>query len=99
MRARQLDQTVEKRTAELRETIQQLETFSYSSFTTCGRPCARCVLYAAFSNSANTDKLDPPGATTSAALWIPLAAWDALITDVLSYSRVAGRSPTLAPSI
>ena len=97
IRARQLDQTIEKRTAELRETIQQLETFSYSIVHDMRAPLRSMRSFAGFLQQRYTDKLDPPGRDYVRRIMDSAGRMDALITDVLSYSRVSRAVADLAP--
>jgi PAS domain S-box-containing protein len=97
VRARQLDQTIEKRTAELRDTIQQLETFSYSIVHDMRAPLRSMRSFAGFLQQRYTEKLDPPGREYVRRIINSAARMDALITDVLSYSRVSRTVADLAP--
>jgi signal transduction histidine kinase len=95
-RARQLDATVEKRTAELRETIQQLETFSYSIVHDMRAPLRSMRSFAGFLHQDHADKLDPTARDYLRRIMESAARMDALITDVLNYSRVSRGSADLA---
>jgi PAS domain S-box-containing protein len=97
VRARQLDQTIEQRTAELRETIQQLETFSYSIVHDLRAPLRSMRSFAGFLQQRYTDRLDPPGRDYVRRIMDSAGRMDALITDVLSYSRVSREVADLAP--
>ncbi len=97
VRARQLDQTIEKRTAELRDTIQQLETFSYSIVHDMRAPLRSMRSFAGFLQQRYAEKLDPPGRDYVRRIMNSAARMDALITDVLSYSRVSRAIADLAP--
>jgi signal transduction histidine kinase len=96
-RARQLDQIVEERTAELRETIQQLETFSYSIVHDMRAPLRSMRSFAGFLHSDYTDRLDANARDYLRRIMDSSARMDALITDVLNYSRVSRGSTDLAP--
>ena len=97
VRARQLDQTIEQRTAELRETIQQLETFSYSIVHDMRAPLRSMRSFAGFLQQRYTEKLDPPARDYVRRIMDSAARMDALITDVLSYSKVSRGAADLAP--
>jgi PAS domain S-box-containing protein len=97
LRARQLDQTIEKRTAELRDTIQQLETFSYSIVHDLRAPLRSMRSFAGFLQQRYTEKLDPPGRDYVRRIMNSAARMDALITDVLSYSQVSRAVADLDP--
>jgi two-component system, chemotaxis family, sensor kinase Cph1 len=88
-RAKQLETLVEQRTAELRETVQQLETFSYSVVHDMRAPLRSMRSFAALLEAEHRDKLDENGRSYLARIISSCSRMDALITDVLSYSRIA----------
>lgn len=88
-RAKELDETVEKRTTELRETVQQLETFSYSIVHDMRAPLRSMRSFAGFLHQDYAGKLDPKAQDYLRRIMDSAARMDALITDVLSYSRVS----------
>ncbi len=87
--AQQLEQVVERRTAELRETVQQLETFSYSVVHDMRAPLRSMRSFASLIEAEYGDKLDEQGRDYLSRIMSSSSRLDALITDVLSYSRVA----------
>jgi PAS domain S-box-containing protein len=88
-RAQQLDALVEERTAELRETIQQLETFSYSIVHDMRAPLRSMRSFAGFLLDDHAAHLDPTAVDYLRRIMESSARMDALITDVLAYSRVS----------
>ncbi len=88
-RARQLEKLVEGRTAQLRETVQQLETFSYSVVHDMRAPLRSMRSFASVLEADYGDKLDEQGRNYLARIMSSASRLDALITDVLSYSRIA----------
>ena len=93
LRARELDKTVEKRTAELRDTVQQLETFSYSIVHDMRAPLRSMRSFAGFLQDDYGPQLDGSAQDYLRRIMESAARMDALITDVLNYSRVS-RGPT-----
>jgi PAS domain S-box-containing protein len=96
-RARQLEKLVEKRTADLQETVQQLETFSYSIVHDMRAPLRSMRSFASILESDYRDKLDGTGHNYLGRIIASASRLDALITDVLSYSRVAMSPAQLQP--
>lgn len=88
-RARQLETLVGQRTAELRETVQQLETFSYSIVHDMRAPLRSMRSFASILDEEYKDKLDDSGRSYLARIISASSRLDVLITDVLTYSRVA----------
>jgi PAS domain S-box-containing protein len=88
-RARQLNAMVEKRTAELRETVQQLETFSYSIVHDMRAPLRSVRSFAKILQDEYREKLDEVGQSYLARIMASASRMDSLITDVLKYSQLA----------
>jgi PAS domain S-box-containing protein len=87
--AQKLERTVAERTAQLRDTVQQLETFSYSIVHDMRAPLRSMRSFASFLQSDYGEKLDETGQGYLARIISSASRLDALITDVLSYSRVS----------
>jgi PAS domain S-box-containing protein len=84
-----LEKMVERRTAELRETVQQLETFSYSIVHDMRAPLRSMRSFASVIEQEYRDKLDEEGRSYLNRIMGSASRMDALITDVLAYSRIA----------
>jgi PAS domain S-box-containing protein len=96
--AQNLEATVQERTARLRETIGELEAFSYSISHDMRAPLRAMTAYA---KALGEDFGEQVGADGKAYLDQIISAstrMDQLITDVLHYSRVT-RSPKLLESV
>jgi signal transduction histidine kinase len=83
-----LERTVERRTAELRETIQQLETFSYSVVHDMRAPLRAMNSYAEMLKTEFAEKLDGDGPEYLQRIMSGAQRLDRLIQDVLQYSRI-----------
>jgi PAS domain S-box-containing protein len=84
----------DKLTNDLRETVQQLETFSYSIVHDMRAPLRSMRSFAEFLESEYRDKLDDTGRSYLHRIMGSAARMDALITDVLTYSRItSGETP------
>ncbi len=84
----------DKLTHDLRETVQQLETFSYSIVHDMRAPLRSMRSFAAFLETEYRDKLDDTGRSYLQRIMGSAIRMDALITDVLTYSRIAsGETP------
>jgi len=95
--ARGLEQIVAARTAELRETVAELESFSYSIAHDMRGPLRAMI---AFSQAVVEDyggKLDAQGIDFLDRIHKSALRLDALIRDVLNYSRVAKAEIDLKP--
>jgi PAS domain S-box-containing protein len=88
-RAKQLENLVEKRTADLRDTVQQLEIFSYSIVHDMRAPLRSMTSFASILESEYHDKLDETGRNYLDRIVKSATRLDALITDVLTYSRLS----------
>lgn len=87
--AEKLERTVQERTLALDQTIQQLETFSYSIVHDMRAPLRSMRSFATLLESEQGDKLDPQGHDYLSRIINSATRLDTLITDVLAYSRVS----------
>jgi signal transduction histidine kinase len=87
--AQELEQTVEDRTAKLRETIAQLEAFSYSISHDMRGPLRAMQQYSQILLEDHQAELKPNAAEFLARIARGAHRLDRLIQDVLTYSRVA----------
>jgi PAS domain S-box-containing protein len=87
--AEELEEQVAERTARLRETIQELEAFSYSVSHDMRSPLRAMQGYADALLEDYRDKLDPTGEDYLRRICRAAGRMDLLIQDVLAYSRVA----------
>jgi PAS domain S-box-containing protein len=83
-----LEHTVEERTAALRETVQQLETFSYSIVHDMRAPLRTMRSFAGILKEEEGERLTPAGVDYLDRIMAGAVRLDALINDVLTYSRV-----------
>jgi PAS domain S-box-containing protein len=86
--ARELEQVVKERTCELRETIGELEGFSYSVSHDMRAPLRAMQGYAQFLLDDYSGKLDAQGANYLQQIMRSAVRLDQLIQDVLSYTRI-----------
>ena len=93
--AHQLEETVLERTGELRDTIGELEAFSYSVSHDMRAPLRAMRGYASLLSSHHAEQLDAEGLDFLQKINMAAGRMDALIQDVLTYSRVAGEKMTL----
>lgn len=84
-----LERIVQERTAALRDTVQQLETFSYSIVHDMRAPLRSMRSFAGILAEEYSASLDPQGRDYLSRIVSSASRLDALITDVLSYSRVS----------
>ncbi len=87
----------DKLTNDLRETVQQLETFSYSIVHDMRAPLRSMRSFASILESEYQDKLDDTGRRYLQRIMDSAVRMDALITDVLTYSRISSSETPLAP--
>jgi signal transduction histidine kinase len=87
--AEKLEEEVAQRTAELRETIQQLEAFSYSVSHDMRSPLRAMQGYSDALLDEYRDKLGSTGVEYLTRIRRSASRMDLLIQDVLAYSRVA----------
>lgn len=95
--AQHLEKTVIERTGELRETIGELEAFSYSLSHDMRAPLRAMRGYASILVDHHAGQLDAEGLKFLEKIDAAAARMDVLIQDVLTYSRVAGEKMTLTP--
>jgi PAS domain S-box-containing protein len=86
--ALELEQVVKERTGELRETIGQLEGFSYSVSHDMRAPLRAMQSFAQFLVDEYASKLDEQGVNYLHQIMRSALRLDQLIQDVLSYTRV-----------
>ncbi len=87
--AETLEQTVAERTTALRETIAELEAFSYSITHDMRGPLRSIASYSQFLTSDYADKLDETGKRFLQRVHNAAVRLDRLIQDVLNYSRLS----------
>jgi signal transduction histidine kinase len=83
-----LERTVAQRTAELRETVQELEAFSYSIAHDMRAPLRSMLGYAEIITEEHATQLDPLARDYLQRISRSAGRMDQLIRDVLDYSRV-----------
>jgi PAS domain S-box-containing protein len=86
--ALELEQVVAQRTGELRETIGELEGFSYSVSHDMRAPLRAMQSYASFLVDEYAGKLDEQGVDYLQQIMRSAVRLDRLIQDVLSYTRI-----------
>ena len=92
-----LEQTVQQRTAKLRETIHELESYSYSISHDMRAPLRAMQAYAQVLVDELGPRLDERSRRYLDRITAASNRLDALITDVLSYSRLARGELALKP--
>lgn len=90
-----LEQQVEQRTASLRETIGELEAFSYSISHDLRAPLRAMQGFASILSEECTDQITPEGREYIRRITAAAERMDRLIQDVLTYSRVSRRDVIL----
>jgi PAS domain S-box-containing protein len=83
-----LEQTVQERTAKLRETIQELETFSYSIAHDMRAPLRAMQGFSKILDEEQGSRLDEQGRDYLRRIGFSASRLDALIRDILSYSKI-----------
>ena len=83
-----LENKVRERTARLQETVEELETFSYSVSHDLRAPLRAIQQYSEILQEDYSDKLDDQGHVYLTRITNATARMDTLIRDVLAYSRV-----------
>jgi PAS domain S-box-containing protein len=83
-----LEETVAERTAKLRETVAELETFSYSIAHDMRAPLRSMRGYAEILEQEHREKLDDKARDYLRRIGASAERLDALIRDVLNYSKV-----------
>jgi PAS domain S-box-containing protein len=96
-RGAELERIVEERTAQLRDMVQQLETFSYSVVHDMRAPLRSVRSFANILGEEYGNQLDATARGYLDRLKASVERMDALITDVLTYSRVTSTEAALAP--
>ncbi len=86
--AQDLEKTVAERTARLRETVQELEAFSYSLAHDMRAPLRSMLGYADILVSEHADRLDPQAKNFLGRIAAAARRLDSMIRDVLSYSHI-----------
>ncbi|HWN97358.1 MAG TPA: ATP-binding protein [Methylomirabilota bacterium] len=86
--AAELEKTVAERTARLRETVGELEAFSYSIAHDMRAPLRSMVGFSGILNSEHKLQLDPAGQDYLRRISTSAERLDSLIQDVLNYSKV-----------
>ena len=86
--AERLEETVAERTGQLRETIKELEAFSYSVSHDMRAPLRAMQSYAQYLVDEYRDKLDEQGVNYLQQIMRSSVRLDRLIQDVLSYARI-----------
>jgi PAS domain S-box-containing protein len=95
--ASHLEQLVNERTAKLRETIADLEGFSYSLVHDMRAPLRAMQAFAAALEEDCGSRLDPQGLDYLRKIKTAASRMDHLITDSLNYSRLLHEELPLAP--
>jgi len=96
-KAKHLETLVEQRTAKLRETIEELEAFSYSIAHDMRAPLRSLQGYGQFLADEYADKVDANGKLYIERITGAAARMDRLILDVLNYSRLVRSELPLEP--
>lgn len=92
-----LDATVAKRTAELRELVQDLEHFSYTITHDLRAPLRAMHGFAAMLAEECSEQISPEGKEYLRRIGVAAARMDRLITDALSYSGTVRQELPLEP--
>ena len=92
-----LEQTVRERTARLRETVHELEAFSYSIAHDMRAPLRAMQGFAAILDQEYASKLDTTARSYLQRLVTASGRMDRLIVDILNYSKVVRGELELAP--
>jgi len=96
-RADDLEVRVRERTARLQEMIAELESFSYSVSHDLRAPLRAIQQYSEILKEDYQDKLDESGRSYLTRIAASTARMDALVRDVLTYSRVVRSDIQLEP--
>ncbi len=96
-RAKQLETLVEKRTADLRETVGELEAFSYSIAHDMRAPLRSLLGYGQFLVEEYDGKIDAIGQDYLRRITHSADRMDRLIQDVLNYSKIVRAELPLEP--
>jgi PAS domain S-box-containing protein len=95
--ALELEQVVTERTGQLRETIGELEGFSYSVSHDMRAPLRAMQSFASFLVKEYSSKLDEQGVNYLQQIMRSAVRLDRLIQDVLSYTRILHTPLPMAP--
>lgn len=95
--ATDLEKKVEERTGQLRETVQELEAFSYSIAHDMRAPLRGMQGFAQVLLEEHADRLDAAGQDHLHRIAASAGRMDALIRDVLNYTRVLRADAPLTP--
>lgn len=95
-RAMQLEELVTQRTASLKETIAELEHFSYSITHDMRAPLRAMQGYCSMLLEEETERLSPNGADYLQRVMHAAVRMDALIRDSLQYARIVTQRSPLA---
>ena len=93
--AQGLEQTVAERTAALRETVHELEAFSYSISHDLRAPLRAMSIFAQILRDSYAGQLDATGLDYLQRISVSAARLDLLIQDVLNYTRILGAQTLL----
>jgi PAS domain S-box-containing protein len=93
--ALELEQTVAERTGELRETISELQGFSYSVSHDMRAPLRAMQSFAQFLVEEYSSKLDEQGVNYLQRIMSSAIRLDRLIQDVLSYTKILHVKPPM----
>src|SRR5688572_26525276 len=96
-KARHLEELVEKRTAELREMVGELEAFSYSMAHDMRAPLRGMQGFAEILETEYAEKLDATGRDYLSRIVAAASRLDHLTKDVLQYSKVVRAEIPLEP--
>jgi PAS domain S-box-containing protein len=92
-----LENTVAERTARLRETVQELEAFSYSIAHDMRAPLRAMRGFASILEEEHTTRLDPVALSYLHRISNAASRLDQLILDILDYSKIVRDELRLAP--
>lgn len=95
--AADLERTVAERTSKLRETVQELEAFSYSIAHDLRAPLRGMKSFAQILLDEHAGEMDTPGRAIVQRIGNAASRMDALIRDVLSYTHVLRTNARLVP--
>jgi PAS domain S-box-containing protein len=95
--ATDLEQQVQERTARLRETVAELEGFSYSLVHDMRAPLRAMLTYASVLELEAGPRLQPGDAELLRRIKVAAQRMDALIIDSLNYSRILREELPLGP--
>ena len=96
-RAGQLERLVAERTAQLRETVHELESYSYSIAHDMRAPLRAMTGFARLVQTEHGEQLDETGRAHLGRVIAASQRLDRLVTDVLSYSTASRRELPLRP--